>query len=216
MDQGGRFAIADASFYPMTTTFSINFDYRCPFARNANEHVIAALRSGAAYDVAFKSFSLSEVHVAEGETSVFDDPSKRPDLLAIAAGIVVRDRIPEKFLDAHLSLFAIRHDDGDDVRDEQTVRNALTRAGIDADLVFTEIEDGWPIKLLRSEHETSVADHSVFGVPTFISGDQAVFVRIMTRPKGDGVLARNTIDRVLELVTGHPDINEYKHTTIPR
>jgi hypothetical protein len=38
----------------------------------------------------------------------------------------------------------------------------------------------------------------------------------MTRPEGDGAVARDTIDRVLELVSGHPEINEYKHTSIPR
>ena len=47
-------------------SFTINFDYRCPFARNANEHVIAALAGGADYEVSFKAFSLSQVHVADG------------------------------------------------------------------------------------------------------------------------------------------------------
>lgn len=200
----------------MSTSFSINFDYRCPFARNANEHVVVALQSGAAYDVEFKTFSLSEVHTIEGEPSVFDDPSRRPELIAIAAGIVVRDRFPEKFLDAHLSLFAIRHDDGDDVRDETIVRNALTRAGVDTEAVFAEIADEWPFEVLRAEHQASVKEHAAFGVPTFIAGDRAVFVRLLTRPLGDGVLARKTIDRVIELINGNPEINEFKYTSIPR
>jgi hypothetical protein len=38
----------------------------------------------------------------------------------------------------------------------------------------------------------------------------------MTRPAGDGDLARTTIDRVLDLLNGHPDLNEFKHTRIPR
>jgi len=42
-----------------------------------------------------------------------------------------------------------------------------------------------------------------------------VFVRLMTRPNGDAELARATIDRVLDLLTGHPEINEYKHTSVP-
>lgn len=200
----------------MATTFSINFDYRCPFARNANEHVVEALRAGASYDVTFKGFSLTEAHVADGELSAFDNPDLRQDLIAIAAGIVVRDRFPKNFLDAHVSLFAVRHDDGDDLRDEGKIRNALTRVGVDASAVFAEIEKGWPLDVLRSEHETSVKDHSAFGVPTFISGDQAVFVRIMTRPNGDGAFAQQTIDRVMELVTGFVDLNEFKHTSIPR
>ena len=51
----------------MTTAFSINWDYRCPFARNGNEHVMAALEGGADYDVTFVAFSLNQVHVDEGE-----------------------------------------------------------------------------------------------------------------------------------------------------
>jgi hypothetical protein len=198
------------------STFTINYDYRCPFARNANEHVIAALEGGADYDVQFKAFSLSQVHVADGEPAVWDNPEKRPELLAVAAGIVVRDKFPELFPAAHVSLFAIRHDDGDDIRDEAKVRNALMRAGVDVNVVFGELDAGWPYEALRSEHEESVAQHSVFGVPTFISGTEAVFVRLLTRPAGDAKLARDTIDRVLDLVIGHPEVNEYKHTTIPR
>lgn len=200
----------------MTTSFSINFDYRCPFARNGHENVVAALRAGADYDVAFKGFSLTEAHIEDGGLSAFDDPGQRGDLIAIAAGIVVRDRFPEQFLDAHLSLFAIRHDDGDDVRDEAVVRAALTRAGVDADLVFQEIENGWPIETMRAEHEASVKEHSAFGVPTFIAGDQAAFVRLMNRPNGDGELAKKTIDKVLDLLIVSPEINEFKHTSIPR
>ena len=31
----------------------------------------------------------------------------------------------------------------------------------------------------------SVRDHKVFGVPTFIVGDAATFVRLRSRPQGD-------------------------------
>ncbi|HTW97523.1 MAG TPA: hypothetical protein VMD59_02035, partial [Acidimicrobiales bacterium] len=71
----------------MTTQFSVNFDYRCPFARNANEHVVAALRGGADYDVTFAGFSLSQVHVPEGEPPVWAQPDRRPELAAVAAGL---------------------------------------------------------------------------------------------------------------------------------
>ena len=212
----GRIGGSTVKFVSMTTMFSINFDYRCPFARNANEHVIAALRAGANYDVSFKAFSLTEVHNEEGTASSFDDSEKRPDILPLEAGVVVRERFPEKFFDVHLSLFAVRHDDGDDLRDRSKIENALTRAGVDAAAVFAEIEQGWPIETVRKEHERSVSENAAFGVPTFIWKDQAVFVRIMTRPAADGTLARSTIDRVLELIENHPDINEYKHTTIDR
>jgi len=57
--------------------------------------------------------------------------------------------------------------------------------------------------------------HHVWGVPTFIIGDRAVFVRLMHRPDGDAALATATIERVLGLLDW-PDLNEFKHTTVPR
>jgi hypothetical protein len=82
--------------------------------------------------------------------------------------------------------------------------------------VFKEIAGGQPLKVFRAEHEQAVADHHVFGVPTFIAGGQAVFVRVMDRPGTDGERARTTIERILDLVTGWPELNEFKHTSIPR
>jgi hypothetical protein len=196
--------------------FSITFDYRCPFARNAHEHVLAALAGGADLSVRFVPFSLSQVHVAEGAPPVWEDPAARDQLIALAAGIVVRDRHEDLFPAAHLALFAARHDHSGDLRDEAVVRAALASAGVDDDEVFAEIAAGWPFEILREEHEDAVTRHSVFGVPTFIAGDEAVFVRLMTRPRGDNALARATIDRVLDLLVGHTDLNEFKRTTIPR
>ena len=56
----------------------------------------------------------------------------------------------------------------------------------------------------------------VFGVPTFIADDRAVFVRLMTRPEGDGKLAEKTVERVLDTFVEFPELNEYKFTKIPR
>jgi hypothetical protein len=43
-----------------------------------------------------------------------------------------------------------------------------------------------------------------------------VFVRLMHRPAGDGELGRTTIERVLDLMAGFPELNEFKHTKILR
>jgi len=196
--------------------FTVNFDYRCPFARNANEHVVAALAAGAAWDVSFVAFSLTQAHIEDGETPAWDLPEKRNELTAIAAGIVVRDKFPEFFPAVHVELFRARHDDGGDLRSDEVIRAALIRGGADPDAVYAELEQGWPYDTFRKEHEVSVNEHSVWGVPTFILDDEAVFVRIMTRPEGDGALATRTIAKVVDLLKGAPEINEYKHTSIPR
>jgi hypothetical protein len=95
-------------------SFAITFDYLCPFARNANEHVVAALEAGADWEVTFTPYSLAQGHVPEGEPDVWDreDPFAESGILALSLGLVVRDEHPERFPAVHRALFAARHDAG--------------------------------------------------------------------------------------------------------
>jgi predicted DsbA family dithiol-disulfide isomerase len=147
---------------------------------------------------------------------VWDRADKTPDLIAIEAGLVVRDLFPERFPDVHIALFAARHDQGQDLRQQAVIGEVLEANGVGADEVFAAIAEGWPRQAFRKAHEAAVNDHQVFGVPTFISGEASAFVRIMTRPEGDGERARTTIESILELLLGHREINEFKHTSISR
>jgi 2-hydroxychromene-2-carboxylate isomerase len=198
-----------------TPAFAITFDYRCPFARNAHEHVLDALEAGADWDVTFVPFSLGQVHVAEGQPDVWDDPDSDTGLLALQAGVVVRDKFPDRFHAVHRALFALRHDEGLQLKDVAEVRRVLEASGVDADAVLDEIATGRPLQRVKEEHTAAAADHKVWGVPTFVQDGQSVFVRLMHRPQGDGALATTTIERVLDLLTW-PELNEFKHTSIPR
>ena len=100
-DRSGISPRATGVAVSVTQAFDITWDYRCPFARNAHEHVIAALEAGADWDVTFVPFSLGQVHVAEGQPDVWDDPESDTGLLALQAGVVVRDKFPDKFLAVH-------------------------------------------------------------------------------------------------------------------
>jgi hypothetical protein len=200
----------------MAASFDVTWDYLCPFARNAHEHVVEALQGGADWDVRFRYFSLAQAHLAEGSAPVWDDPTSHAGVLAGLAGIVVREHHPDRFWDAHLALFRARHDQSLDLRDRQTVTGALDAIGLDGGAVVEEALSGWPAQRARTEHEEAVQRWEVFGVPTFIAGERAVFVRLMSRPQGDAKLAESTIERVVDLVDAFPDLNEYKHTKIPR
>jgi hypothetical protein len=81
----------------MTTSFALTWDYRCPFARNAHEHVLSGLAAGADWDVTFLAFSLGQAHVEEGQPSVWDKPEQDGGILALQAGVIVRDHFPEQF-----------------------------------------------------------------------------------------------------------------------
>jgi hypothetical protein len=195
-------------------SFAVTWDYRCPFARIGHEHILDGLEAGAPWDVTFIPFFLNQSHVPEGGIPAWDDPAQQADLLSLAAGVVVRDRFPELFRAAHRALFDARHAEGGDLRDRAVVRRALLGAGVDGDAVLAEVDDGWPGKQVRSEHEEAVSQLDVFGVPTFIVADQAVFVRLMARPDGDADKATATVERVLGLLTDHPELNEFKHTRL--
>jgi predicted DsbA family dithiol-disulfide isomerase len=195
-------------------TFSVNWDYRCPFARNAHEHLLAGLQAGAEWDVRFVVFSLEQSHVEEGGVPVWDEPDRHPGLAANLAGVVVREKQPEDFLAVHGALFWARHDQALDLRDRQVLSRVLHEAGVDGDAILSEVEAGWPLEILKTEHSDTVERLQAFGVPTFVSGDSAVFVRLMSRPMGNGELAISTIERVLDLIGDWPDLNEFKHTTV--
>lgn len=201
----------------MTRQFAVTFDYLCPFARNAHEHVLAGLADGADWDVTFLPYSLAQGHVEDGQPDVWEGESATTaaGLLALQVGLAVRDHAPERFHDVHQALFAVRHDEGRDLKDPVVLRDALDQSGLDADEVMEIVDSGSALKTLRAEHEEVVATHHVWGVPTFIAGDRAVFVRFLDRPKGDGEVARRRIEQAVDLVDGEPMLHEFKQTDLP-
>jgi hypothetical protein len=202
----------------MPVSFAVTWDYRCPFARNAHEHILTALAGGADWEVRFLPFSLGQVHVAEGEPSVWDKPEQDSGIVALQAGVVVRDEFPDRFPAVHRGLFAARHDEGLKLQDRGVVGHVLAEHGVPVEPVFERIDSGAALATVRAEHERYAESHDVWGVPTFIAGDQAVFVRLMdrARPGSDPAVSTSTIERLLDLVTGWVDLNEFKHTSIPR
>jgi 2-hydroxychromene-2-carboxylate isomerase len=197
-------------------SFGVTYDYRCPFARIAHEHVVEALEAGADWDVTFVPFSLGQVHVEHGQTDVWDEPQRDSGLLALQVSVVVRERFPEQFLRVHRALFDARHELGRAIKDEQVLRDVLTGAGVDADAVFTEVADGWPLEMVRKEHEAAASNLEVWGVPTFMTDRHAAFVRLMERPGGDAEVATRTIERIIDMLRGWPELNEFKHTSLAR
>lgn len=188
--------------------FEITHDYLCPFARNAAEAVINGLEEGREWDVTFRPFSLSQVHVEENDPDVFEDP-KTSGILALQWGLAVRDHQPELFPAAHVALFGARHDDGRDISDEAVIRSALEAAGVDVDAAAEVVASGTPAKTLAAEHTEAVDRWRVFGVPTFIVDDVATFIRFMRRGNVED------LDRALAMLDWN-DLNEFKRTVVPR
>jgi hypothetical protein len=192
--------------------FAVTWDYRCPFARNAHEALVAGLRQGRDWDVRFVPFSLDQVHVGEGETPVWErglDEQGVGGVRALLWGIAVRDAFADKFLDFHMAAFRARHDEGKKIAEEPVLREVAAGVGLDPDAVAEEVNSGRPLKALEAEHTEAVDNYAVFGVPTIVEGDEAVFVRMMERGNVDDFA------HALELVPS-TRLNEFKRTKIPR
>jgi 2-hydroxychromene-2-carboxylate isomerase len=194
----------------VTRTITVTFDYRCPFAYNGHASVFAAIRAGADLDARPHAFSLDQAHVPEGEPPVWDrEPGERgTGVLALLYGIAVRDHFPELFVDAHLALFAARHEHAQQLGKEEVLRAAVTGVGVDADSVAEIVGGGGPLATLAEEHTEAVERWGVFGVPTFIEGEHAAFVRFMERGRAEDV------ERALDLLDW-AGLNEFKRPTVP-
>ena len=196
---------------PVTRQFAVSFDYRCPFARNGHESVVAGLRAGRDWDVRFLPFSLDQVHVEEGEPPVWErDPDEwGTGVLALLLGHRGARLVPRP-----LPRLAHRRVRGPPRRGRQDrqgrsaardrdVGRARRRRGRGRGRVGPAAQGP-----RRRAHRSRSSAGSVFGVPTFIVGERAVFVRVMDRNNPDDV------DRVLDLLEW-TDLNEFKHTSVP-
>jgi hypothetical protein len=198
----------------MARPFTVNFDYRCPYARIAHDHVVRGLRAGADWDVTFVPFSLGQAHVEEGESDIWTRPADDSGLLALQLGIAVRDTQPQHFLDVHAGLFALRHDSGGDLRDRARLDEVLAATDVDVDAAWAEVDGGRALATIEKEHVASVEGLQVWGVPTFSTEGRAAFVRLLDRPADDAE-AVASVERVVDTL-GWELLNEFKHTSIPR
>src|SRR2546421_603625 len=99
---------------------------------------------------------------------MWERPGEGSGLLALQYGIAARDTQPDKFFDVHPALSAARHDKGLRIKEPDVVLDAVREAGADLDALTEEVESGQPLKTVAAEHEESVAQWGVFGVPTYI------------------------------------------------
>jgi hypothetical protein len=196
-------------------SFDLSFDYRCPFAKNIHLHVVEALRAGADYQVNFVPWSLSQGSRSEGALDVWNDPDYDQDLIALAAAVSVRDHQNEYFLDAHEALFRARHDRSVRLTTLEEISNVLAPLGIDMSKVGADIASRRPHDVIAASHK-EFDRFEAFGVPTFVINDDATFVRYMSEPTDDPAKSVQLIDSLLYLMTNQVDLNEFKHTQLPR
>lgn len=198
----------------MTRAFGLTWDYRCPYGRIAHDHVVTGLLNGADWNVTFLPFSLGQSHVEEGMPPIWETPHRDSGLFALQVGVAARDIDAEKFAHFHHATFEYRHTRAGNLNDRSAISTMLSSAGFDADAVFAAVDGGEPLATIAREHMQFVNSHDVWGVPTFVVGDAAVFVRLLRTAGGDARVAIDTVNRILDNIEW-PILNEFKHTSVP-
>ncbi|MGC2174279.1 MAG: DsbA family protein [Acidimicrobiales bacterium] len=194
-------------------TFQLSYDYRCPFAKNIHLHVIEALRAGADFDVTFVPWTMSQGYQASGAPDVWDDPTRDPEHLALAVSTSLRDQQPERFLDVHEALFRARHVRAIRLVTWDEITAALAGIDVDLDLVAEDLASRRPYKVI-GESFREFERYEAFGVPTFVVGGDATFVRYMNEPT-DPSASIALIESLVSLMSNESALNEFKHTKVP-
>lgn len=196
------------------SSFQLSYDYRCPFASNLHRHVITALRAGADFEVTFVPWTMSQGYKADRAPDVWDDPDRDDDLLALAVSTSVRDLQPQYFLDVHEALFRARHERAIRLVTMEEIDGVLAPIGVDLEDIHTDVASRRPHKVI-GESFREFDHYEAFGVPTFVVGNDATFVRYMNAPNeqpGDSI---TLITSLLNLMTHESALNEFKHTRVP-
>lgn len=195
------------------TSFGLSYDYRCPFAKNIHLHVVRALAAGAQFDVDFIPWTMGQGYRTEGAPDVWDDPEHDQSHLALAASVSVRDEQPQYFLAAHEALFRARHERAIRLVTPQEIERVLAPIGVDMQKVMSDVASRRPHRVI-GESFRSMERFEAFGVPTFVVGDDATFVRYMKPPTEDDAASIAVIESLVSLMTNQPELNEFKHTRV--
>jgi hypothetical protein len=195
--------------------FGVTYDYRCPYGRIVHDHIYWGLQAGADWAVHFVPFCLGQTHVEDGEPDIWDRPEDDSGILALQLSVAIRDTQAERFVEAHHALYEHRHSASGNLRDLALLGEVVAKCGVDVAAALEEVGSGRPLATIRDEHTACARTHDVWGVPVFIHEDKAVFVRLLDRPNDDPLLARRTIERILENISWD-SLNEFKHMSVPR
>ena len=144
---------------------------------------------------------------------MWDNPERDSEHLALFASISVRDQQPEFFPSVHEGLFRARHHQSLRLNTWDEIVPVLKAAGVDVDAVMSDVATRRPAQVL-ADAQRRFEKVETFGVPTFLIGDDATFVRYMTEPVSDENSAQ-IITSLVTLMASQGDLNEFKHTRLP-
>jgi predicted DsbA family dithiol-disulfide isomerase len=174
---------------------TVYLDYLCPFAWRGLElaYVVAPQL---ALDFEIRHYSLEQGNHPENAALPRNAPTwklaEQPlegakSLQAFLASHAARQQGKAAHLRFALELFRLRHQERRKLDEDQTLVDAVSRAGLDLERFMADLEDQESRRLELARDLEQAGELGVFGTPTFVlsSGDAAYFrfTQLTTEPE---------------------------------
>jgi predicted DsbA family dithiol-disulfide isomerase len=195
--------------------FDLYYDYLCPFVYRTSVLLQNVLDSGERrIDVRWRYFSLTQVNSKDEGWTIWDAPDAEPTRGRLAFMAAEAARRQEAFDRFHMPLLRARHVDRADIDDVAVLERVAEDSGLDLDLFRRDFADHTILTALERDHQEAVAEHGVFGTPTFVfEGGPAAYVRLSEAP--DPADSLEIFDRLVSIAAAEPRILEIKRPVKP-
>ncbi|HVD47282.1 MAG TPA: DsbA family protein [Candidatus Limnocylindria bacterium] len=193
--------------------FDVFYDYLCPFVYRASVLLRNVRDSGEReLEVRWRYFSLTQINSKDEGWTVWDAPESEPVRGRHAFKGAEAARRQDGFDDFHMRLLRARHLDRIDIDNVAAVERVAVESGLDLDRFRKDVADPGILSALARDHRGAVAEHGVFGTPTFVfPGGPAAYVRLSEAPEpGDSLVL---FDRLMSIAAEEPRILEIKRPT---
>ena len=144
-------------------------------------------------DINWKHFSLEQVNSKKGpEWKAWEqsDPATTSSLLAQIALEAAKRQGADAFDRYHLALLTARHGGNGRIALNrlEPLLEVARGAGLDADRLREDMDEAALAEKVGRDHMEAVAEHGVFGTPTFVfESGNAAYLKTFIPPEGDAV-----------------------------
>jgi predicted DsbA family dithiol-disulfide isomerase len=195
--------------------FDVFFDYLCPFVYRASILLQNVRDSGERrLEIRWRYFSLTQVNSKDDGWTVWDAPESESVRGRLPFKAAEAARRQDSFEDFHMGLLRARHQDRAEIDNVAVVERVAVESGLDLDRFRKDVADPAILAALARDHRSAVAEHGVFGTPTFVfAGGATAYVRLAEAPERADSLS--VFDRLVSIVAEEPRILEIKRPVKP-
>ncbi len=165
--------------------FEVFYDYMCPFVYRASVLVDSVVASGRELKIGWRYFSLAQVNSKDEGWTAWDAPESEMVRGRLAFKAAEAARRQGRFEKLHMPLLRARHRDRLDIDQVDVVERVAEESGLDMQRFRGDMADPTIFEALARDHREGVANHGVFGTPTFVFPDGvSAYVRLSEAVEG--------------------------------